>query len=889
MLRKFRIKTRLLISFFIIVLFTLIIGLTGYASLISFGNTAVRTIKNVSILNDLYDKNVAIDAGLFNMLYISDINLIDYVIETTREYSMEFLFHLNEYLKYQDQFSDVFTPGEMQIMENLLEIYEETYISVVNEIFRLMEHRNRGEALSIYINRFVPIFDAFVYYINDSFAKNLEYSMAETERSHVYALFNAYLMLALVLISLVVSILLSFAVTKSIAVPLSELGLAAEKVAHGELDVQFEKVESNDEIAYLSQRLDETLQQLNQAQQLKLDAVKVQYEKEKAQAASKSKDVFLARMSHEIRTPMNAIIGMAELLMREDLSFKARSYVHDIKQAGGNLISIINDILDISKIEAGKMEIVPAKYLLSSLINDTVNIIRMRLAEKPIKFKTYFEDNIPNGLIGDVVRMRQVLLNLLSNAVKYTKSGHISLSLSVDKKSLIHVWLKAEISDTGKGIKLEDQEKLFGEFIRLDSQHNQGIEGTGLGLSIAKRLCYAMGGDITVKSEYGKGSTFTVIIPQFIESEEPFSLADDSQKEMDKAFSISFSIPQGRLLIVDDIPTNLKVADGLLAPYNTTIDTCTSGREAIELVKYNNYDVVFMDHMMPEMDGIEAVSHIRAFENSTSREEVPIIALTANVVVGMREMFLEKGFNDFLAKPIDVSKLDEILDKWMPEEKKQKTTVNDDQLPMNNEHNLQEKNLSIAGIDIEKGIKMTGGTLTNYRQVLSLFHNDAKDRLPVLQTLPSAETLSLFTTQVHALKSAAASIGAQELSNKAAALEAAGRNGNMAAIENNLSKFSSDLEELIGNINKALVSYNDAVTQESGDNTSALSGALLQKLNEALVSKEAASDIFGILNDVNKLPQDQKTRELIEKVSYHVLMTEYDEAAKITAGLLEKN
>ncbi|MCL1814283.1 MAG: response regulator [Treponema sp.] len=522
--------------------------------------------------------------------------------------------------------------------------------------------------------------------------------------------------------------------------------------------------------------------------------------REDAETANRTKTNFLASMSHEIRTPMNAITGMAELLLRSELSDEARGYAQDIKQAGSNLISIINDILDISKIEAGKLEIIPVEYLLASLINDTVNIISMRLAEKPIRFYTNIDRDIPNGLIGDEVRLRQILINLLSNAVKYSNRGCISLAITVIKKEDKQVWLKIVVSDTGKGIKPEDQSKLFGDFVQVDTKKNRGIEGTGLGLAITKRLCLAMGGDITVESEYGKGSMFTVVIPQEIHSRDPFAAVEDPDKKkvliyerrtvyaksvcwslenmsvpyemvtslddfskalfreewffvfsgyglyekikpvMEKpgisfpgkkkpplalmvewgteayipnvrfvslpvqslsianvlngkadskgypegrgsAGMIRFTLSRARLLIVDDIATNLKVAEGLLAPYQAAIDTCLNGMHAIELVKQHNYDIVFMDHMMPEMDGIEATTAIRALEGERFKT-IPIIALTANAVSGMREMFIEKGFDDFLAKPIDVSKLDETLDRWIPKEKQDKKIAHEKKLIM---------------------------------------------------------------------------------------------------------------------------------------------------------------------------------------------------------------
>jgi two-component system, sensor histidine kinase and response regulator len=743
---------------------------------------------------------------------------------------------------------------------------------------------------------------------------------------------------------------------------------------------------------------------------------------------SKSKSSFLASMSHEIRTPMNAITGMAELLLRGELSDEARGYAYDIKKAGNNLVSIINDILDFSKIEAGRLEIVPVKYLLASLINDSVNIIRMRIGEKPLRFFTNIDANIPNSLIGDEMRMRQILLNLLSNAVKYSDKGHIGLSILAHKQDDKQVWLKIIVADTGKGIKKEDQAKLFGEFVQVDVSKNRGIEGTGLGLAITRRLCLLMGGDITLESEYGMGSAFTAVIPQGINSPEPFAAVDEPEKKktlvyerrtiyaqavcwsmenmnvpycfvkeqndfiaalyreewfyifsgyglyeeikplMDKpdsAFSggkkpslalmvewgtedyipnvrflsipvqslsiantlngkedskeyaeisgiIRFTFPGARLLVVDDIATNLKVAEGLLAPYKTIIDTCLGGRRAIELVKKQNYDMILMDHMMPEMDGIEATAVIRAWEAEQQNKNdgrlakrIPIIALTANAVVGMKEMFIQCGFDDFLAKPIDVSKLDEILNRWIPKEKRAKKDARKSTASSGVNDNMQhgessaksyndkqsgaaladpvgegksEQLQSIPGIDTAKGISMTGGTLDAYKQVLSLYCKDVEERLPLLEKTLEND-LHMFATHVHAIKSASASIGAAGLSAKAADLEAAGKAGNSAFIRTNLPSFTWQISELIGKINAALGTSED--TAQTGQTTEIPEelAVLLRDLKTALEDKKT-SEIDTALDELNKKQHDTQIKELLEKISDDVLMTEFESAAK---------
>jgi PAS domain S-box-containing protein len=652
-----------------------------------------------------------------------------------------------------------------------------------------------------------------------------------------------------------------------------------------------------------------------------------------AEAANRAKSSFLAAMSHEIRTPMNAISGMAELLLRRNLPDEAKAEARDIKQASANLIAIINDILDFSKIEAGKMEIIPARYMLLSLVNDTVNIIRMRLAEKRIRFYTNIDGKIPYNLIGDEVRLRQILLNLLSNAAKYTEKGHISLSIAAQKRESGRVWLEITVADSGKGIKPEYQEKLFGSFAQLDLEGNRGIEGTGLGLAITRELCLAMNGTITVESEYGRGSAFKAVIPQGVDSEEPFAEVSEPEKkrvlvyegrsvwartlcwslenlgvphvmtETAEAFAealpreewyyvfsghglygrikplmektvfpggrkpplalmveweneavipgvrfislpiqslsianvlngkdealgysrapsarlIRYTYPGARLLVVDDIGSNLKVAEGLLAPYQAQLDTCLSGARALELVKKLEYDLIFMDHMMPDMDGVEATAAIRAWEREKKlaggrRAPIAIVALTANAVSGMREMFIENGFDDFLAKPIDISKLDEILGRWMPKEKRglaapEKEKARAPGVEGKGAEGGAEKAgpapraPQIPGLDMGRGLALVGWNMEIYHQALSAFCRDAQKRLPGLQKgPPAAADLPGFVTGVHALGGAAASLGAAEISARAAALEAAGRAGELDFIRGNLSSFAEHVAELAAGI-----------------------------------------------------------------------------------------
>ncbi|MDR2669870.1 MAG: response regulator, partial [Desulfovibrio sp.] len=333
---------------------------------------------------------------------------------------------------------------------------------------------------------------------------------------------------------------------------------------------------------------------------------------EQATAASRAKSDFLARTSHEIRTPMNAIIGLSELARREYGKPKALEYIAGIKNAGASLLAVINDILDFSKIESGNLPILPDPYETASMLNDVLTVIRVRMAETPLELIPDISPDIPGRMIGDAGRIRQILLNLLSNAVKYTQKGCIKFSVSGEPAAEDAVRLTFTVEDSGIGIKEKDLPKLFGEFVRVDEKRNSGIEGTGLGLVIARNLCRAMGGDITVQSEYGKGSVFTAVLMQTVADRQPMGdMAETTVARVEKQCA-TFTAPEAEVLVVDDFYSNLMVAEGLLVPYGMRVFSCLNGREAVELVRVRSFDLVLMDHMMPEMDGVEAVGIIRA-------------------------------------------------------------------------------------------------------------------------------------------------------------------------------------------------------------------------------------------------------------------------------------
>jgi CheY-like chemotaxis protein len=451
--------------------------------------------------------------------------------------------------------------------------------------------------------------------------------------------------------------------------------------------------------------------------------------------------------------------------------------------------------------------------------------------------------------------------------------------------------LSFTIADTGIGIKPEDKPKLFGNFIQVDTHRNRNIEGTGLGLAITRNLCRLMGGDVTVESEYGKGSTFTARIPQRVVDSRPFGSVETEMipRQGKKQAKVKFIAPDARVLAVDDIETNLTVLSGLLAPYHIQLTLCTSGEEAVKLVKNNPFDFVLMDHMMPGMDGVEAVARIRIMEGGYNKN-LPIIALTANAVSGMKEMFMEKGFSDFLPKPIEIAKLDELMEKWTPDKKKLKIEQ------QNREQTNAEKSEApplIPGVDTAKGVAMTGGTAAGYKKVLSIFRKDAEERLTLLRNFaaqnhePDETSLPVFVTQVHALKSASANIGAEIVSVEAARLEAAGKTGDSAAIRERLPTFVERLAALVAGITAALET---TAPPEEDETAGGAPGpgelSLLQELAEALQSQQAGA-IDRLLEELNRKPLDGKTRKALDAASDDILMTEYAKALETVTALLE--
>ena len=590
-----------------------------------------------------------------------------------------------------------------------------------------------------------------------------------------------------------------------------------------------------------------------------------------AEKASRSKSEFLARTSHEIRTPMNVVIGMSALAIRDYGSPKCLEYLRGINHAGKSLLVIINDILDFSRIESGHLELIAAPYEVSSLLNDVLTLLRVRIAEAPLELKVEVPPSLPNAMTGDSGRVRQVLVNLLSNAVKYTSQGFIRFAVSGEPVGDGAIRLSFVVEDSGIGIRQEDIPKLFNDFTRVDEKRNSAIKGTGLGLSISRSLCHAMGGDIAVTSEYGKGSTFTATLIQTVTNWTPMGNIPAFTAEGLQTQHVSFTAPKAEVLVVDDFQSNLMVAEGLMEPYGMNIHTCQNGLEAVERIKARSFDLVLMDHMMPKMDGIEAVAAIRALGGAYVN--LPIVALTANAVSGMREMFLAHGFSDFLAKPINMSELDTLLCKWIPAAKQQEITAENAISP---ENAAMAASLCIEGVDIAAGMARVGNAPDRYRELLRMFRRDAETSFLLLETTPDAERLSAFVTFVHALKSGLANIGADALSRSAAELEHAGRDKDMTAIRNDLPSFRAKLVALMARIGEATASAPFGETDRKRA-SAALLRETVTELKNALNAKDTDA-MDTALTNLQALPLAPETHAAVSDIAQHILFGDFKKA-----------
>ncbi len=717
---------------------------------------------------------------------------------------------------------------------------------------------------------------------------------------------------------------------------------------------------------------------------------------ELAKKADAAKSNFLANMSHEIRTPMNSILGMAEIILREDTSDTVTENTYTIKRSADVLLSIINDILDFSKIESGKMDLVEMPYWMPTIINDVSNITLLKIGHKPVEFILEADANIPNQLTGDEVRIRQVLVNLLSNAAKFTHDGFVKLKLWCEPTDTNGVViLNASISDSGIGMKPEDLSSLYSDFVRLDTTKNREIEGTGLGLPITKRLITLMGGEIEVESVYGQGTTFTVRLSQKVADENPIAkinhdglmsvvlhdseyqsaaleyafenlgtqyqlfntekdfVNDLSEKNythifielavyrsigetikenapdskiviiLDKNENIKlkkselalykpiyslaiasvlnnekhsqhylqkkvgtthdFIAPEAHVLVVDDNSVNLKVAEGLLNPYKLKVSTAISGIDCLALIQKTQYDIIFMDHMMPVMDGVETVRHIRA-EGGEYGKNVTIVALTANAISGMREMFLAESFNGFLAKPIELQKLDEVLREFLPQNLIIPLDVpadDEEETERNKRQEVEkiekESRINIPGLDMHLAIG-NNINVDNLLSVLEVVYADGDKKIEKMEQNINDRDLGAYMMEVHALKSVAAGIGATALSKLALEHETAARENNFSLIEEGFEGLVDNYRILLKNIKPYVACAERQVEEESLIHMNERS--IFEKLSEisALAEEYDKDNAIFIIDELLGARIEPSLRDKLLQAKADLQVYEYDRA-----------
>lgn len=558
---------------------------------------------------------------------------------------------------------------------------------------------------------------------------------------------------------------------------------------------------------------------------------------EHALAASEAKSAFLSNMSHEIRTPINAILGMNEMILRESNENHVLSYAGNVKTAGQTLLGIVNDILDFSRIEAGKLTIVPVEYDLSVVLNDLVNMVKTRAEEKGLTLYTDFDENIPKHLYGDEIRIKQAITNILTNAVKYTEKGSVTFRVSFNRVTdePDQIVLYVSVKDSGIGIKEEDLQKIFSEFERLELQRNRSIEGTGLGMNITKHILDLMGSTLQVESIYGFGSTFSFSLKQKVMKWDPmgdYRISVEKPAEEQTRYRAKFSAPDAHVLVVDDNPMNLMVFKSLLSKTKLQIDTAGSGDEALHLTANAPYDMIFLDHMMPDKDGIETLHEMKQQADSPNRN-TPYVCLTANAISGAREQYLAEGFDDYLSKPINPEKLEEMLIKHLPEDKLEEAATEEELQP---EEEFPEELAPIRDfplINIDEGIK-NSGSVTAYLSLLKIFFNSIDDTSLALEKYNADEDYHNFTIRIHALKSSARIIGATELGEEAQLLENAGKSGDTDYIHSHFTGFLEKYRSLRDPLEKAFPET------EPGDKPEA-SGEDIKRCLEEI--KAAANDM----------------------------------------------
>lgn len=593
----------------------------------------------------------------------------------------------------------------------------------------------------------------------------------------------------------------------------------------------------------------------------------IKHAKDEAERANSAKTRFLANISHEIRTPINTIMGMNEMTLREDATgvpkpyfLSMMNYAFDIKNASESLLSLINDLLDMSKIESGKMHLVELEYDTQELFRSIVSMVRSRSVEKELSFDVVIDEVLPAKLYGDAGKIKQILINLLTNAVKYTESGGFALLVSMEERKDDDCLIRFSVKDTGIGVREEDMDKLFTAYERLDEEKNSGIQGTGLGLDISRRFAELMGGSLVCESEYGKGSEFILKLHQKIIDKTPVGVfMEHDQSKAKGPYVPKFIAPAADILVVDDSPMNLNVIKGLLRPTKVYVSTASSGEECLELIKDTKYNVVLLDHMMPGMDGVETVERIRE-----TMPDLPVYALTANAAVD-EAYYISKGFTGYLSKPVDSESLEKTIMKHIPEEMMEKPEEN----AVYEELTEIPENLSwindVEGINVSSGIDNSGGVM-NYIFSLNLFLDTIDANAGVIRDSYRSGNIRLFTIKVHALKSSARIIGAGKLSEMAAELEDAGNREDKAFIEDKAEKLLYEYEK-----------YKEILSRLHEEERSD---------NKEVISDEELKEAFTALFDVIPQMDYDSVETIIDNLNEYSLPSDKDEQIKELTKLL---
>ncbi|MBE5924666.1 MAG: response regulator [Lachnospiraceae bacterium] len=591
--------------------------------------------------------------------------------------------------------------------------------------------------------------------------------------------------------------------------------------------------------------------------------------KEEAERANSAKTRFLANMSHEIRTPINTIMGMDEMIIREDSTDVPKSYsstvvnyAMDIRNASESLLGLVNDLLDMSKIESGKMHLVEQEYDVQELLRSIVSMVRVRSEEKKLTFDVIVDETMPTRLYGDAGKIKQIVLNLLTNAIKYTEVGGFSLDVVVESRTEDKCSLKISVKDTGIGVKPEDMDKLFAAYERLEEEKNADIQGTGLGLDISRRFATLMGGELTCESEYGEGSEFIFTFVQKIEDNRPLGKFIEKDNRPKGPYVPQFVAPDAEVLLVDDNPMNLTVIKGLLKPTRIFVTTAESGEECLAKLKYGTFNVVLLDHMMPGMDGVETLERIRE-----TMPDLPVYALTANSTAG-EEFYKSKGFNGYIPKPVDSVVLEKAIMRHLPEEIMMKPKAEDvEQEPTELPDDMKWVN-KVDDLSVDDGIRNSGG-ISQYCYSLKMFHDTIDASSEVIENAFDKDDIRLFTVKVHALKSSARIIGAQKLSKLAEELEAAGNGNDLDFIKKNTKKLLDDLR-----------AYKEKLSRIVKDNES----------DKALIPDEELNDAYAALKEVVPQMDYDAVEMIIEQLKeYNLPQADKDRIDKLESMLKSFN